>query len=69
MVKNQQAARLREAIMKLSFADREIVVLQHFRNLSYDEIAAMLDIPRGTVMSRLYYARKRLAKLMGKNDE
>ena len=69
MVKNQQAARLREAIMKLSFADREIVVLQHFRNMSYDEIATMLDIPRGTVMSRLYYARKRLAKLMRQDDE
>ena len=69
MIQNQQATRLREAIMKLSFADREIVVLQHFRNLSYDEIATMLDIPRGTVMSRLYYARKRLAKLMRPNDE
>ncbi len=69
MVQNQQAARLREAIMKLSFADREIVVLQHFRNMPYDEIATMLDIPRGTVMSRLYYARKRLAKLMRQNDE
>ena len=69
MVQNQQATKLREAIMKLSFADREIVVLQHFRNMSYDDIAAMLDIPRGTVMSRLYYARKRLAKLMRQNDE
>ncbi|MCD6249434.1 MAG: RNA polymerase sigma factor [candidate division Zixibacteria bacterium] len=69
MIKKQQAAGLREALMELSFADREIVVLQHFRNLSYDEIATMLDIPRGTVMSRLYYARKRLAKLMRQNDE
>ena len=65
LVRKQQAARLREALMKLSFNDREIVMLQHFRGMSYDEIAEMLGIPRGTVMSRLYYARKRLAALMG----
>lgn len=68
LIRKQQAARLRKALMQLSFADREIVTLQHFRNLSYDEIARMLSIPRGTVMSRLYYARKRLAKIMGNND-
>jgi RNA polymerase sigma-70 factor (ECF subfamily) len=34
---------------------------------SYDEIAELLEIPRGTVMSRLFYARKQLqAKLTGK---
>jgi len=67
LVRKEQAARLRAALMQLSFADREIIVLQHFRNLSYDEIARTLGIPRGTVMSRLYYARKRLARLMGTN--
>ena len=65
LIRKQQAARLREALMKLSFNDREIVMLQHFRGMSYEEIAEMLGIPRGTVMSRLYYARKRLAALMG----
>ena len=68
MIQNQQVARLKQALLKLSFDDREIIVLQHFRNLSYDEIAKLLNIPRGTVMSRLYYARKRLAKLMGSHD-
>jgi len=65
LVRKEQISRLRTALTQLSFDDREIIVLQHFRNLSYDEIATMLEIPRGTVMSRLYYARKRLAKLMG----
>ncbi|MEW5796065.1 MAG: RNA polymerase sigma factor [Candidatus Zixiibacteriota bacterium] len=68
VIRDQQIARLRQALQKLSFEDREIIVLQHFRNMSYDEIAKLLEIPRGTVMSRLYYARKRLAKLMGPND-
>ena len=52
------------AMRKLSFSDREIINLNHFRMMSYDEIANLLEIPKGTVMSRLYYARKRLAKLM-----
>ncbi|MBD3402524.1 sigma-70 family RNA polymerase sigma factor [candidate division GN15 bacterium] len=61
---NEQVRKLRGALMKLSFEDREIITLQHFRAMSYDEIAKLLEIPKGTVMSRLYYARKRLAKLM-----
>ena len=60
--------RLHESLRALPFDDREIVTLQHFRGMSYDEIAELLDIPRGTVMSRLYYARKKLAKLMGQTD-
>jgi RNA polymerase sigma-70 factor (ECF subfamily) len=64
MIKSEEAQRLRKAIMKLDFADREIIMLKHFRDLSYDEIAELLEIPKGTVMSRLYYARKKLASLL-----
>jgi RNA polymerase sigma-70 factor (ECF subfamily) len=64
MIIKEQARNLRRGLMALDFADREIIMLKHFRDLSYDEIAAMLKIPRGTVMSRLYYARRKLAKLM-----
>ncbi len=67
MMKREAISSLRAALLKLSFEDREIITLQHFRGMSYDEISKMLSIPRGTVMSRLYYARKRLADLM-RND-
>ncbi len=60
----EEKRRLFKALRKLSFSDREIINLNHFRMMSYDEIADLLEIPKGTVMSRLYYARKRLAKLM-----
>jgi RNA polymerase sigma-70 factor (ECF subfamily) len=44
---------------------REIIELRHFQDASYEEIATILDCPLGTVMSRLYRARKALrAKLM-----
>jgi len=64
MIMKEQTRNLRRALMALDFSDREIIMLKHFRDLPYDEIAVMLKIPRGTVMSRLYYARKKLAKLM-----
>jgi RNA polymerase sigma-70 factor (ECF subfamily) len=52
------------AIGLLSEDHREIVVLKNFKDCSYAEIAEILDIPVGTVMSRLYYARKTLKELI-----
>lgn len=60
-----ERARLRErvsrAIARLEEREREIIVLREFRELKYREIAEVLDIPIGTVMSRLYAARRSLA--------
>jgi RNA polymerase sigma-70 factor (ECF subfamily) len=53
------------AIEKLPYEHREIIVLRHFEDMSYEEIADLLGIPAGSVMSRLYYARKRLRELLG----
>jgi RNA polymerase sigma-70 factor (ECF subfamily) len=52
------------AIGRLPPADAELVVLKHLEGWTYDELAAALDIPRGTVMSRLYAARQRLMALL-----
>jgi len=52
------------AIQKLSPDHRELVVLVHFEYRSYAEVAQLLDVPVGTVMSRLFYARKKLAKML-----
>jgi RNA polymerase sigma-70 factor (ECF subfamily) len=57
------------AIEKLSYEHREIVTLRHFEDMSYEEIARLLGIPVGSVMSRLYYARKRLRDLLGEAYE
>ena len=57
---------LEKALHSLTHEEREIVSLKYFSGLSYDELAAHLQIPRGTVMSRLFYARRRLqGKLRG----
>ncbi|UCH85166.1 MAG: sigma-70 family RNA polymerase sigma factor [Candidatus Latescibacterota bacterium] len=52
------------AIEKLSFEHKEIIVLKNFKGYSYDSIAKVLNIPMGTVMSRLYYARKMLRRIL-----
>ena len=53
-----------EAVNRLRENDREIIILKDLEGLSYREISEMLEIPEGSVMSRLYYARQRLAKLV-----
>ena len=50
-----------QALGGLAPEHREIVVLRDYQDLSYAEIADVLDIPQGTVMSRLHRARKQLA--------
>ncbi len=57
--------RVWRAVRRLSIEHREIIVLREFHGLRYREIAEVLDIPQGTVMSRLAAARKSLRALLG----
>ena len=47
---------------------RDILVLHYLRDLSTDELAAVLDCPRGTIKSRLYYARIALRRVMERKE-
>ena len=55
---------IRNAIRKLDPIFGEIVVLSDIEGLSYDEIAVALEIPIGTVRSRLYRARRQLQEAL-----
>ena len=55
-------SRLDAGLRRVSEAHQEILRLRYFGELSYDEIAEALSIPKGTVMSRLHLARKALAE-------
>jgi hypothetical protein len=48
---------------------REIIILREYEELSYQEIAVMLDCPAGTVMSRLARARSKLRVLLSMNEQ
>ena len=57
-------AAVARAITALPDAARETLILREVEGLSYSEIAEALDIPKGTVMSRLHYARRRVQELL-----
>jgi len=59
-----QSSRVREAISRLPLEYREVIVLRELEDLSYKEIALILDIPEGTVMSRISRGRKSLKPLL-----
>ena len=61
----EKRARIERALATLSDDHRRIVVLSDIEGLSYREIADVLEIPMGTVMSRLHNARKRLKAALG----
>lgn len=56
----EQGALVQRAVLSLPDASRAVLVLREYEGLSYHEIADALDLPIGTVMSRLSYARKLL---------
>ena len=63
----QQATnRLNDAIEKLPIVFREVVILRELEELSYKEVADLVGIPIGTVMSRLARGRAMLAKSLGR---
>jgi RNA polymerase sigma-70 factor (ECF subfamily) len=63
-VSKMQAEQVRAAIRELPVEFREIILLREYEDLSYQEIAGVLDCPVGTVMSRLGRARAKLRPLL-----
>ena len=64
-VRTEERANILKALDTLSEDHRRIIMLGDLEGLSYREIAETLDIPMGTVMSRLHHARKRLRDALG----
>jgi RNA polymerase sigma-70 factor (ECF subfamily) len=58
---------IRQALTQLSAAHREIVDLVYYHGKSISEVAAIVGVPEATVKTRMFYARKRLASLLGEH--
>jgi RNA polymerase sigma-70 factor (ECF subfamily) len=56
--------RIAQALEQLTPEHRAVILLREVEGLSYDEISDVLQVPRGTVMSRLHYARSRLRGIL-----
>jgi RNA polymerase sigma-70 factor, ECF subfamily len=64
LLQKERTQAVQQAISSLPEASRAVLVLREYGDLSYQEIAAALDIPLGTVMSRLNYARDKLKQTL-----
>lgn len=64
----EQIALVKKTILSLPEASRAVLVLREYEGLSYQEISDVLDIPLGTVMSRLNYARSLLKDKLKKSN-
>jgi RNA polymerase sigma-70 factor (ECF subfamily) len=71
--RNLERKRLRERIIaeveKLPDDQRQVIILREIDGLPYKDIADIMGIPEGTVMSRLYYARKKLQSALKETQE
>lgn len=66
-LRHTAADRVRQALRSLSPEQYQVVVLQYYDDLKIREIAAMLQISTGTVKSRLFRARQKLARVLEPN--
>ena len=66
---SRQLRELDEAIGKLAMEQRQVILLIGLEGMSYEEAAAILDVPIGTVRSRLSRGREALRRLMGMEED
>ncbi len=59
------AQRITDAIQQIPEAHRKILLLREVEGMSYEDLARTLNIPKGTVMSRLFHARLKMQKILG----
>ncbi len=67
-VADAERTRVRRAVAQLNAQHRTVIELNHFDECSYREIAEILGIPIGTVMSRLYHARRQLRSILEEEE-
>tara|TARA_B100000902_G_scaffold139745_1_gene137815 strand:+ start:1470 stop:2072 length:603 start_codon:yes stop_codon:yes gene_type:complete len=64
MIKNQRIAILRQVVDSLKPKYRELVKLRYFKELTYEEISEILEIPLGTVKAQLHRSREQLFRIV-----
>src|SRR6266568_1346105 len=66
LLRRELATHMTQALAQLPEKHRAILVLREVEGLSYEELAERLEIPTGTVMSRLFHARTKMQALLRK---
>ena len=65
--RKQLLSTIMDAVATLPEDQRQVLILRELEEMPYKEISEVLDIPEGTVMSRLYYARRRLQEVLAEH--
>jgi RNA polymerase sigma-70 factor (ECF subfamily) len=69
MLEVDRSAQLRECLKQLSPEHREIVDLVYYHDKTIEEVAEIIQVPKNTVKTRMFYARKRLAQLLAQHQD
>jgi RNA polymerase sigma-70 factor (ECF subfamily) len=64
LLRKELATKIQEALEEVPEKHRAILLLREIEGMSYDDLARTLDIPKGTVMSRLFHARAKIQKVL-----
>jgi RNA polymerase sigma-70 factor (ECF subfamily) len=67
MGRKQTRTIVTECLVKLSPTHHEIIDLVYYHEKTIDQVAEILQIPKGTVKTRMFYARQHLAELLASN--
>ena len=69
MLEMDQAAQLRECLTRLSAQHREVIDLVYYHHRTIEDVAEIVQVPKNTVKTRMFYARRRLAGLLAQYDD
>jgi RNA polymerase sigma-70 factor, ECF subfamily len=64
ILRKELAAKIQEALEQVPEKHRAILLLREIEGMSYEDLARTLEIPKGTVMSRLFHARAKVQKIL-----
>jgi RNA polymerase sigma-70 factor, ECF subfamily len=69
VLRTDRNAQLRNCITQMSREHREVIDLVYYHNKSIEEVAEIIHLPKNTVKTRMFYARKRLARLLSMHQD
>ena len=68
-LRKELADKITAALEQIPEAHRKILLLREVEGMSYEDLARTLDVPKGTVMSRLFHARLKMQKILNEYVE
>jgi RNA polymerase sigma-70 factor, ECF subfamily len=69
VLKEDRSAQLRRCLAHMSREHREVIDLVYYHEKSVEEVAEIIHLPKNTVKTRMFYARKRLAQLLATHQD